>query len=172
MAIASAQPCNLCPQGEPPHNGNLVVYQIGDIPTTCNDIAQLVIGFSPELCVSEYAYAVQYICGCVGVKPGRCPGICESGSVLTIPDQPTALLGATCRAINQYLKGKPGDTTCPDIVSFNYKEVCLCKAKVPQSPNNMGGGGGGMIGMSGRRQLRNGGFEEHFLPHAACGLAM
>ena len=170
MTIASAQTCTLCPQGEPPRNGDVAVYQLGDVLLTCKAIAQDVLDNPPEICASEYAYAVHSICGCRGVKSGSCPGICATGSVLTNPGQVTNLLGGTCLGVDAFLKGKPGDTICPDISLFNYKEVCLCKVKVTPSPNNMGGGG--MMGMSSGRQLRNGGLEEHFSPRSARGLSM
>ena len=170
MAITSAQTCTLCPEGEPPRNGDVAVYQLNDVLLSCKTIAQDLLENPPVICDSEYLYAVQNICGCCGVKSGTCPGICATGSVLTNPAQVTNLLGGTCLGVNQFLKGKPGATTCPDISAFNYKEVCTCKVKVTPSPNNMGGGG--MMGMSSGCQLRNGGLEEYFPPRSTRGLSM
>ena len=183
MAIASAQTCTLCPGGENPRNGDLFVYLLNNVALTCNDIAKDVLENPPLVCSSPYANAAQLFCGCLGVKPGPCPGICVEGSVLANPNQPTDLFGISCLFVDQLLKGSPGDTICPGIGIFNFKEVCICKAKPTRnpSPNNMGGGMGGNGGagnqgtgmsMPAGRQLRTGGLEEDFPPRAARGLAM
>ena len=170
MAIASAKTCTLCPKGEPPRYGNVAVYQLDDALVTCKAIAQEILDNPSEICDAEYSYAVRSICGCRGVKSGSCPGICATGSILTKPDQVTDVFGGTCLVVDQILRGKPGDTTCPDISMFNYKEVCLCKVKATPSPNNMDNGG--MMSMTSGRQLRNDGLKEHFPLHSARGLTM
>ena len=169
MAITSAQTCPICPQGEPPSNSNVVVYQHNDVLWTCKAIAKEFINYPSEDCNGEYDYALQYICGCRGAMSGPCPGICPTGSVLTNPKQITDFIGSTCLAFDQVLKGKPGAATCPKFSSFNYKEVCTCKVKVIPSSNNMGGG---IMGMSSGFQLRNGGLDENFPPRSAHGLTM
>ena len=167
MATASAKTCTLCPKGEPPRFGNVVVFQFNDVPLTCKAIAKDILDNPPVVC--EFDFAIQSICGCRGVKSGSCPGICATGSYLTKPDQGTDLFGATCLLIDQYLRGKPGDTTCPVVDAIDYEEVCPCKVKATPSPNNMGNGG--MMGMSTGRQLRNG-LEEHVPLRSARGLTM
>ena len=184
VAIASGQTCTFCPGGEDPRNGNLFVYVLNDVPLTCQDIAQDVLDNPPLVCSSPYANAAQLFCGCLGIKPGPCPGICVKGSVLTNPNQVTNFFGTSCALVDQLFKGTPGDTICPGLGIFNFNEVCRCEVKATRnpSPNNMGGnnmGGNGGTGNQGTgmsmpagRQLRVGGLEEDFPPRAARGLAM
>ena len=184
VAIASGQTCTFCPGGEDPRNGNLFVYVLNNVPLTCNDIATDILDNPPPVCSSPYANAAQLFCGCLAVKPGPCPGICVEGSALTNPNQVTNFFGTSCALVDQLFKGTPGDTICPGLGIFNFKEVCVCKVKPPRtpSPNNMGGGGkGGNEGtgnqgtgmsMPAGRQLRFGDLEEDFPPRAARGLAM
>ena len=169
MAVASAQTCTLCPKGEPPRFGNVAVYELDGVLLTCKAIAQDILDNPPVICGTYDAYAAQSMCGCRGVKPGSCPGICATGSFLTKPDQLIDPVGFTCLLVDQFLRGEPGDTTCPVIGGINYKDVCICKAKATPSPNNMGNGG--MMGMSSGRKLRNG-LEEHFPLRSARGLTM
>ena len=179
MAVASAQTCTFCPRGENPSNGDLYVYNLNGISLTCNDIATDILDNPPPVCSSPYANAAQVVCGCLGVKPGPCPGICAQGSVLTNPDQVTDFFGTSCSTVDQVLKGTPGDTICPGIGTFNFIEVCICKDKATRkpSPNNMddsgkGGKGGSGMYMPAGRQLRTGDLEEDVPPRAARGLAM
>ena len=174
VAIASARKCTLCPHGEKPRNGNVVAVQ-GEGPLTCKDIAQEILDNPPEVCSTPFDNAFQFVCGCPGVKAGPCPGICETGSVLSEPEQATPLYGITCLVADQILRGSPGDLDCPDFSNSGIAAVCQCKVKVAHSPNNMGGSGNqgaGMMGMSAGRKLRVGGLEEHFPPRAARGLVM
>ena len=177
MAVASAQTCTFCPRGENPSNGDLYVYNLNGISLTCNDIATDILDNPPPVCSSPYANAAQLFCGCLGVKPGPCPGICVEGSVLDNPNQLTDFFGTSCSLVDRLLKGTPGDTICAGIGVFNFKDVCLCKVKATRNPapNNMGGGkgGNGGTGMSkpAGRQLRTGDLEEDFPPRAARGLA-
>ena len=182
VAIASAQTCIICPNGEIPRNGNLVLYEDkSGFPVTCNDLVQYFMN-GAGYCATFYVHAYQVVCGCPKAKAGSCPGICETGSILSKPQAITQPNGDTCLLVDQILRGAPGDLNCdtsyPKSGIGNY---CPCKGKMAaHTPNNMDGGGNGGAGnqgmgtmsMSAGRQLRFGGLEEHFLPHAARGFAM
>ena len=181
VAIASAQTCPLCPNGGNPGNGNAVLFDDGIDSLTCEEVS--LMGISPAVdgsCADSFAYAIQSLCKCPGVKAGSCPGICRPGFILAQPDQGTELFGITCSVFDQFLRGEPGDTTCDaGMASSGFKGICKCKVKVKPDQNMGGGGvggnggaGTGMMGMSGGRQRRLGGLEEHFPPRAARGLAM
>ena len=88
--------------------------------------------------------------------------------------------GYTCLVVDQILRGSPDDLDCD--ISYPISGIegnCPCKDKMAHSPNIMNDGNGGAgnqgmgtMSMSAGRQLRFGGLEEFFPPHAACGLAM
>ena len=182
VAIASAETCTLCPNGETPRNGKVVVFQDkSGFLVTCKDLVQYFLSDS-GFCATPYVYYFQVVCRCPRIKAGPCPGICEAGQILSKPDQITPPFGDTCLLVDQILRGAPGDLNCdtsyPKSGIGNY---CPCKGKMAaHTPNNMDGGGNGGAGnqgmgtmsMSAGRQLRFGGLEEHFLPHAARGFAM
>ena len=105
------------------------------------------MGISPAedgSCADSFAYAIQSLCKCPGVKAGSCPGICCNGFILAQPDLGTELLGITCVVFDQYLRGIPCDTTCdPGLASNGFKDICKCKVKVKPGQNMGSGGGGG-----------------------------
>ena len=176
LAIAFAETCTLCPNGEKPDNGNTVVYQYGTDPQTCTELAKQIIADSVTNCGTVVFHAYQVVCGCPKVKAGSCPGICNTGFTLAKPDLGTDLGSLTCSVVDQILRGKPGDTSCDTgLANGGIKNICACNVK-GNPGQNMGGGAGnpgtGMKGMSGGRQLRLGGLEERFPPRAARGLAM
>jgi hypothetical protein len=167
VANASSQRCTLCPNGEKPRNGDLVVVKDQRGLVTCNDEAREIAKSPPEFCASPFNNALQVVCGCPGVKPGPCPGICETGSVLTKPNKVTMLSGFTCLVVDQIFR-EPIGANCDSGIGYNGIEAdCPCKVKMAHSPINMGG-----MGMSGGRQLRSGDFEENFPPRAARGSVM
>ena len=180
LVIASAQTCTLCPNGEKPRNGKVVVGQFGIDLVTCEEYVQAFTANSDGSCGDYLTHAFQVVCGCPRVKAGSCPGICDTGSILDQPDIPTSSGGVTCSLFDQIVRGTPGDSTCSDSGNI-YNQLCKCKVKVKPGQNmgsGVGGNGGtgnpgtGMMGMSGGRQLRLGGFEERFPPRAARGLDM
>ena len=167
VANASAQRCTLCPKGEKPRKGDLVVAKDERGLVTCKDVARDIAKNPPEICASPFNNAFQVVCGCPGVKPGPCLGICESGSVLTKPNQITMLSGLTCLVVDQIFRESIGGNCDPGIGYSSIEKDCPCMDKMTPSPNNMGG-----MGKPGGRQLRLGGLEENVPPRAARGIAM
>ena len=172
VAIASAQICTLCPNGEKPRNRNAVLLQFGTYSLTCKELAEDIIDASDDAaCEIDTYHAFQVVCGCPMVKAGSCPGICNTGSILAQPGLGTQYDGITCSVVDQYLRKIPGDTSCDTgLANIGIEKFCTCKVKGAHGQNM--DGGMGMMGMPGGRQLRLRGLEEHFPPRATRGLAM
>ena len=69
VAFASAQTCPLCPNGGNPGNGNAVLFDDGIDSLTCEEVS--LMGISPAVdgsCADSFAYAIQSLCKCPGVK--------------------------------------------------------------------------------------------------------
>ena len=183
VVVAPPQTCTLCPNGEEPLNGNVVVSQSNAGPLTCKDYEQEIIDNTIQFCDGNFVYAFRVACGCPGIMAGSCPGICKTGSILSQPEHASPFESIICLVADQILRGTPGDSTCPDFGMSNIQDVCLCKKVKVTHSQNMGSGGKegnggagnqgmGMMSMSAGRQLKFGDLEEHIPHHAAQGLAM
>jgi hypothetical protein len=196
VAIATAQSCTFCPDNGVPLYGDLFLYKDETGPVTCEEIVQDFINEPPEDCTSTSADSFKFACGCPGVESGPCSGICDIGSIVTLPELVVGFFGTTCFVFDQLIKGEPNATNCPDLGGSDIKSLCGCELAPTVSQadftnsfvgggkggegDDRGGGGGGadnkgmgmMMTMPSGRQLRLSGLEKRFPRRTARGLAM
>ena len=177
MAYSTAQSCSFCPGNKKPGNPNLVIKINGLGPVTCND---LVIKYSTSNtnCDSIDDPALKFVCRCPGVKAGPCHGICDGGEIITNPTNSVVEGGDNCFILDQRIKGRLYETTCP-IFNSDFQDYCGCLLPPTAAPtvkviHNMGATDNKGMGknMPPGRKLRVGGLDESFPPHAARGLTM
>ena len=125
-----AQDCSLCPGGESPLNGDLVIFEDFGSQVTCNDAVEVVKNYTVDDCknISDAGFA--FLCGCTGVKAGPCPGLCLDGSTLASPELVVYSYGSTCAVIDQIIKDEHIESICAEY-TFLYADartICGCKA--------------------------------------------
>ena len=127
-----AQDCSLCPGGESPLNGDLVIFEDFGTIVTCNDAVKLVKNNTVEDCKYIFDSGYAFLCGCPGVEAGPFSGLCLDGSNVTSPDLELDSFGSTttCAVIDQVVKGIRNESIYA-LFADNYADtrtLCGCKS--------------------------------------------
>ena len=116
--------CTLCPGNAAPANGDFLLGE----GVSCSLIAQSAPFTAEPECPDFVGSSLSAICGCPGLEPGTCAGVCPDGSPVGLPDL-VVYAGATCGVLDAIAKATSNDTACAD-----YQEasaICGCPG-VPQ----------------------------------------
>ena len=126
-----AQNCSLCPGGESPLNGDLVIFEDFGTLVICNDAVELVTNKTVVSCKDIFDAGYAFLCGCPGVEAGPIPGLCLDGSYVTSPDLEIDYLGSTTTwaVIDQIIKGIHNESIYA-LFADSYADartICGCK---------------------------------------------
>ena len=128
MATVNVQGiCSFCPSGDLPEYVDLIIEDNNGTFFTCNDAVNDVLSAPPEKCNTLYGNDYQYLCACPGTEPGgKCPGICEDGSIVTNLDSESGIDFVSCYVLDQLLKGTQDITKCNKFATTQYRDTCGC----------------------------------------------
>jgi hypothetical protein len=116
--------CTLCPGNAAPANGDFLLGE----GVSCSLIAQSAPFTAEPECPDFVGSSLSAICGCPGLEPGTCAGVCPDGSPVGLPDVVISD-NATCGFLDSIAMFVSNDTLCAEFQQPST--ICGCPG-VPQ----------------------------------------